>query len=129
MSFVFNYPLSKKRLQRITTNNPAFEQIVIDDTSNSILYFDSASIEQITGSQLDVTCSNAMTASWAQSIDGLNVVGNVDNSLNAVNALNSQSSSYALTSSFALNGGGSGGGLIAGTWDHMIASTWDALKN
>ncbi len=82
-------------LARLDATNPLYEQLIIANNPNTVLYFDTSSnANVISSSNLNIT------ASWAQTA-----------SVTLIFLSNSLSSSYAATASIALNalGGGSGG--------------------
>jgi hypothetical protein len=104
MSLVY-YPKSSLIMRRDTIS-ASYEQIILSTSPNTILYFASNSINEISSSLFYITCSSALSASYAP--------GNP-----------SISSSYSLTASYALNGGSGGGGttLTTGSF-YPITSSW-----
>ena len=86
MAIVY-YPKQSVILKRDTVS-ASYEQIVLNTTPNTILYFGSQSLESFSGSLIEVTASYALSASYAP--------GNP-----SISASYSLSGSYVLTASYS----------------------------
>lgn len=108
------------RDQQVSSSN--YESILLQCNPNVVFYFDTSSYMQaVNASQLPITASWAMTAS-VSNIYLLTSSSFASSSYTAsyltagVTSSNANTSSYTITASYALNGGGGGGSLTASAY-------------
>jgi len=120
---VVYYPKQSIVLKR-NTISASFEQVVLNTTPNTILYFGSGSISEISGSTIYITSSHAHTASY--------LLGFIESASFSILALSasyapvspSVSASYALSASYVLNGGTGNETILTTGSFYPITSSW-----
>lgn len=137
---VIYYPKNQLMYIRDTTVSASnFESIVLNVSPNTVLYFDTSSlIQTVNATQIPITASWAMTssvslivalevsASWASSSYTASYIDfPIVTASYASASTTCESASYAVTASFALNGGGGGGSTTASAYTTVsTASNW-----